>query len=109
MNIVYLMIAVLLLMSGIALKFQKAYWIISGYDTPPSSEENKEERDKLCRSAGNFAFLLSAIVFAMVAGAFFRQEIRVTMEAAGWTVFAFSIVIRVLVHGKKSFLPHGRH
>ena len=107
MNIINLMIAILLGMSGIALKYLKAYWLISGYDFPGRGED-KCIRDKMCRSMGNFMFFLSVIVFVMVIGEFYRWGTQQTVAMIGWSVFLLAIIARsYIVHMRNAH--YGNH
>lgn len=95
MNIVNLMISLLLGLSGVALKFSKAYWLISGYGPSEKEEETKNYRDEMCRSVGNFMFLLSFIVFVMVMGENFHWSDPKTVDIIGWGTFALAVILGI--------------
>ena len=103
MNIINLMIALLLGLSGIALRFFKAYWLISGYESPSAGKDKKCCHDKMCRSVGNFMFLLSGIVFVMVIGEFLRWGSHSMVATVGWIFFILVIMLKIhFIHVKKT-------
>jgi len=74
--------AILLLVSGIAIKFHKAYWLISGYNT--MSEEKKKNVDikNLGEFLANILFVMSSIILIATLLMFLNQ-----MVAAGIMFF----------------------
>jgi hypothetical protein len=69
-----LVVAALLIVIGCAIKYRKAYWLISGYNTLPEEKKKNVDAEGLGRFIGNCLFTYAALIAA--AFAFF---------ALGWT------------------------
>ena len=61
----YFIAAALLAVMAWLVKYKKVTWLISGYNTASTEEQQKYDVDKLCRYYGNFLFVLTAIMLIM--------------------------------------------
>ena len=61
----YFIGAVMLAVMAWLVKYKKVTWLISGYNTASTEEQQKYDVDKLCRYYGNFLFILTAIMLIM--------------------------------------------
>ena len=58
--------SVLLIIFGIGIKYFKAYWLISGYNTMSKEKKKNVDIEKLAIMVGNFCFVLAAFVFIIM-------------------------------------------
>jgi uncharacterized membrane protein len=59
--------AAVLALFGWLIKYKKAAWLISGYNTSSKKKKAEYDKDKLCRYTGNLVFLLAGILFITAA------------------------------------------
>jgi len=64
-EIVFFMSALILAVLGILIRFKKASFLISGYNTSSKEEKAKYDEVKLCNFVGNLLFVLSGILFSL--------------------------------------------
>ena len=61
----YFIAAALLALMAWLVKYKKVTWLISGYNTASTEEQQKYDLEKLCRYFGNYLFVLAAIMLIM--------------------------------------------
>ncbi len=65
----------LLFAIGYLIRFRKAYWLISGYNTMSAAKKQKVDTEKLGRLMGNMCFLMGAIMFTGILLIYFRLAV----------------------------------
>jgi fatty acid desaturase len=81
---------------GLLIKYKKAAWLISGYNTASKAKKQQYDIDKLCRYTGNLIFVLSGVL--AITGVFtliFSNSV-VTVAMVGMIVFAAAAVCGVI-------------
>lgn len=88
---------------GWLIRFRKAYWLISGYNTMPSEKKKNVDMEKLGPLIGNGCFAIGAILFAGI------LLITLGLTAFGFGVLALlvPVVIGLLVTAQK--YDHNAH
>lgn len=83
---------VVLLLAGIgcALKYGKAYWLISGYNTMPDEKKKNVDAEGLGRFMGNCLFCLAAL-FAVVTALFM-------LGLMGWALAALALLVPGIIY-----------
>ncbi|HHV71334.1 MAG TPA: DUF3784 domain-containing protein [Clostridia bacterium] len=61
-TVTMLITALILIIFGVMIKYKKAYWLISGYNTMSQEKKGKVDVISLSRLVGNFCFLLAGIL-----------------------------------------------
>jgi hypothetical protein len=61
--VIFGLVALLILGLGMAVKYLKAYWLISGYNTMSQEKKKNVDVEGLGSFVGNFCFVLGAIIF----------------------------------------------
>ena len=82
--VIFGFVTLLIVGSGMAVKYLKAYWLISGYNTMSSEKKKNVDVEGLASFIGNFWFVLGAIIFV---GGFF---IAINKATIGLIIFAFT-------------------
>lgn len=93
---VLMIVAAVLLLLGLLIKYKKAAWLISGYNTASKAKKQQYDIDKLCRYTGNLIFILSGILF--ITGALiliFDRSIE-TVALTGLIVFIAAAVCGII-------------
>ena len=88
--IFHLVMAIFLILLGSLIKYGKAAWLISGYNTASKEEKDKYDIEALCRGVGHFLFALAGTMVIPAAGSFFRAEGAII---AGWILFVLVTVV----------------
>lgn len=76
--------SIVLIILGISIKYYKAYWLISGYNTMSAEKKKNVDVESLGRVMGNFCFVLAGLIFAFTLTSFFELT-------------AFTIIISVVL------------
>ena len=88
--IVILLPIILLVTFGLLIKYKKAYWLISGYNTMPAEKKKKVDAEGLGRLMANMCFTMAAI-FTAAALLMFLEK----MTLAG---LAFALILPVIIY-----------
>lgn len=62
---IFVVPALLLFVMGYLIKYKRAIWLISGYNTASQAKKETYDLDKLCPLMGNFIFMLASILSIM--------------------------------------------
>lgn len=91
MKIIYFVIplipALLLFGLGYLIRFRKAYWLISGYNTMSAEKKKNVDTEGLGNLMGNMCFVMGAVLFAGFLLLFLKQTI------AGFCIFGLFILV----------------
>ena len=75
--IVNLFAPILLFILGYFIRFKKASFLISGYNTSSKSEKEKYNEEALCKDVGNLLFILGSIQLILpIGGSLFPDKIK---------------------------------
>lgn len=82
---------------GLLIKYKKAYWLISGYNTMSAEKKRKVDVEGLGKLMGNMCFVMAGIISVSAALLFFKET------ALGGIMFAFLIpvIIYTLIKAQK--------
>ncbi|MGB7603885.1 MAG: DUF3784 domain-containing protein [Lutisporaceae bacterium] len=87
----------ILIILGIVIRFGKASWLISGYNTSSKYEKEKYDNIALCKFIGNLLFTL-AIIFICISVATLLNYIYLTAIVMVGTLLVFIIIIAALIY-----------
>jgi small-conductance mechanosensitive channel len=87
---------VLLAVLGAVIRFKKAAFLIAGYNTSSKAQKEKYDKDALCKFVGNLLFVLSAILFVMMALIYFGLDRFGLVFGAGFTLFVLTVICAVI-------------
>lgn len=77
MLIVGLITPIILFIIGYFIRFKKASFLISGYNTSPKTEKEKYNEEALCKAVGNLVFLLGFILLIPpIGGSLFPEKLK---------------------------------
>lgn len=77
MLIVGLIAPITLFIIGYFVRFKKASFLISGYNTSSKSEKEKYNEEALCKAVGNLVFLLGFILLIPpIGGSIFPEKLK---------------------------------
>lgn len=97
MSILPFIPAAVLIIIGFLIKYKKAYWLISGYNTMSAEKKKNVDTEALGGFVGNICFILAGIVLT--------ATVLLTMGqgALGGIIFAliFPVAIYTLIHAQK--------
>lgn len=93
---VHLVLAVLLLLLGWLIKYQKAVDLIAGYNTAPIEKKKQYDIEKLAKYTGNFMFLLASILLAIAILCFIFDQHELYITLIGFGVFIVVIIAGVI-------------
>lgn len=65
--------SLIIIFLGICIKYFKAYWLISGYNTMSAEKKKNVDVESLGKAMGNFCFVLAGLMFAFILSLFFEQ------------------------------------
>lgn len=88
--------SLLLFIVAALIKYKKATWLISGYNTASREEKEKYDVEKLCRYMGNFIFTLAFIWSAMTVLLIFYGEQSTLIMTIGGGVLVAAIVAGII-------------
>lgn len=91
---IYLGTALILLIVGWLIKYKKATWLISGYNTASKAKKNEYDVEKLTKAMGNFMFVFCGIFLVMAVVSLLFPE-----KADGITIIGFVVVTVALIGG----------
>lgn len=75
--IVNLFAPILLFVLGYFIRFKKASFLISGYNTSSKGEKEKYNEEALCKAVGNLLFIIGSIQLILpIGGTFFPNKIK---------------------------------
>lgn len=60
---IFLVIAVIILIIGLIIKFKKVTWLISGYNTASKAKQAEYDKEKLSKYFSGFLFVLAGTYF----------------------------------------------
>lgn len=96
MFIANLLTALFLAGLGAIIKFAKASWLISGYNTSSKEEKAKYDEEALCNFVGNLLFVLGGIIFLIGAAALLELPYFNVILSVGWALFTIITVAAVI-------------
>lgn len=85
--------SVILIILGISIKYFKAYWLISGYNTMSKEKKMNVDVENLGRSMGNFCFVLSGLIFLFIIS-LYTQVLFLTILVA--VILIASIIVFII-------------
>jgi len=87
----------LLIWLGVLIKYRKAYWLISGYNTMSKEKKGNVDIEGLAKFTGDMCFAIGAIILLGTGAITFGQEV------AGAIIFAaiFPLTIYILIKDQK--------
>lgn len=88
---IMLFTVLILVMLGVMVKYYKAYWLISGYNTMSQEKKKNVDVEGLAKFIGNMCFIMAGIM--LIATVFFMVE----KEALGGIVIALMIPVSILI------------
>jgi len=90
---IYLLPTAVLFIVGWLIRYKKATWLISGYNTASKKEKEKYDLDKLTRLMSSFVFILGGIFLLM-----FLASLRWTAyeNEIAWIGFGIETVVIVI-------------
>lgn len=86
----------LLLLIGWLIKYKKATWLISGYNTSSREEKQKYDVEKLCKYMGNFLFSLSSLLIIMAIAVSLASNYENEITTFGFVVFVITLIIGII-------------
>lgn len=88
---------IILVVIGFLIKYKKAYWLISGYNTMPAEKKKNVNIEELARLMANVCFIIAAIILCASAFMFIGK-----MAVSG-IVFAlmFPVIIYTLIKAQR--------
>lgn len=87
----------LLVVTGFLIKYKKAYWLISGYNTMSAEKKKNVDTEALGEFIANVCFIIAGIVLAATVLLALKQ----TAIAGIMFVLIFPVIIYTLVHAQK--------
>ncbi len=90
---IYFFPATLLSLMGYLIKYKKATWLISGYNTASKEKKQRYDTEALCKYTGNFIFILSGIFYGMAALSVFLGAYANVIAWSGFGVLAVTVLI----------------
>lgn len=94
---IFAFMAIITLVLGIAVKYLKAYWLISGYNTMSLDKKKNVDIEGLGNFVGDFCFVLTAIIFLSGILMAFGKEMAGTVVL----FLLFPLMIYVLIFAQK--------
>jgi hypothetical protein len=91
----YFIGAVMLAVMAWLVKYKKVTWLISGYNTASTEEQQKYDVDKLCRYYGNFLFILTAIMLIMAILSILLPNFLSLITWIGLAVLLITLVVGI--------------
>lgn len=85
--------SVILIILGISIKYFKAYWLISGYNTMSKEKKMNVDVENLGIMMGNFCFVLSGLIFLFILS-FLIQVLVLTIFVS--VIFTASIIVFII-------------
>lgn len=85
--------SIILVIIGISIKYYKAYWLISGYNTMSAEKKRNVDVKGLGKIMGNFCFLLAGLMFIFSLSLIF-ELILITITVA--VIFVGSIIYVII-------------
>ena len=92
MWIFYLILAAFMVLLGAVVRFGKASWLVSGYNTASREEKEKYDEVKLCNHVGNLTFAFGAIFLLMSMGVAISPLDSDTISMIGWAAFVLTAI-----------------
>ncbi len=96
-NIIGALPAIILVAAGLLIKYKKAYWLISGYNTMSAEKKSKVDFEGLGKLMSNMCFALAAIIFVSMTLISFKQ----TLLGGSFFVFLIPVIIYTLIKAQK--------
>ena len=93
---VYFLPMSLLLLTGWLIKYKKATWLISGYNTASYEKKQQYDIEKLCKHMGNFLFVLASIFFSMAIISVLIGKYSSLIAVIGICVLAVAVVCGII-------------
>ncbi len=85
--------SILLLAIGISIKYGKAYWLISGYNTMSSEKKKNVNVEQLGKRMGDFCIFLAVLIFLIIMSLVFELFI---LTVIGAVLFISGIIIFII-------------
>lgn len=89
--------AIILVASGLLIRYKKAYWLISGYNTMSAEKKRKVDFEGLGKLMSNMCFALAAIISVSMALISFKQ----TLLGGIFFAFLIPVIIYTLIKAQK--------
>ena len=97
MNVTILIVPVLLAILGVIIRFGKASWLISGYNTSSKYEKEKYDETALCKFVGNLLFGIAIIFLFIAAATVLNSEYLTTIVIIG-VLLEVVLVISAIIY-----------
>ena len=96
MFLINLFTALFLVATGAIVRFDKASWLIAGYNTSSKEEKAKYDEAALCNFVGNLMFVLGGIVLVMgILSLLITSRLGIIL-GVGWTLYVVVIIGAVI-------------
>jgi hypothetical protein len=92
----YFLPAIVLLIIGWLIKYQKITWLISGYNTASPQEKERYDIDKLSKYMGNYLFILASVFSVMAITTIYYDSYSDRITWIGFLVLIFALVIGIV-------------
>jgi hypothetical protein len=73
--------SIIIVFLGICIKYFKAYWLISGYNTMPAEKKKNVDVESLGKAMGNFCFVLGGVMFVFILSLILEQTVLAIIAA----------------------------